>query len=479
MNVLTRLTIGFCALFVAAMSVNIYALVKLNQFNKASTAMLETGDRMRQYEKRLGNALLSQALYEKKYAISGEETLFTRFLTAEKDFAGNLDGAIAIADTPESKEILATIKDGHNRYGTLAREEAGRLRTRRVYRADWYRAEKERILEDMIVELNRLKIAIEEDNDKRIQTLAETGTKALKVALAMALLSLIAGVIISFAVTRSITKPLAILKRKTREIASGNFKPSLNLSSPPEIGELARAFNVMCLRLNEMDTMKSDFFSLMAHELRTPLSSIKAGINLLAKNFDRWDVEKKERVLVIVSEECNRLIGLVNSLLDLSKMEAGMITFERVSAEMEPLIDKAIAEIEPLVAAKKIRLELDTAGTPPAVVIDSERILQVLRNLFGNAVKFTPEGGWIKVSARPVDGGVEVSVADSGPGIAGEDLEAIFDKYRQAPAGGRAGTGGTGLGLAIARHVVDAHGGRIWAESQLQKGSTFTFVLPA
>jgi two-component system, NtrC family, sensor histidine kinase GlrK len=480
MNVLTRLTVGFLALFVAATSVSLYAIMKLNQFNKASTHMLQMGDRMTEYKERLSDALLSQMLYEQKYIVLRDNALHGYFLSAAKDFTTYLDEATAIADSLGSKEILVTIKHQHDRYRALVEKEAKHLKTHQAYGAAWYKAEKEKTVEGMIEELNNLQLYMEEDTRNRIKGLVEAGTRALRVALAMAIFSLIFGILIASGITRSITKPLSIMKRKTQEIAEGNFESPLNLSSPPEIGELARAFNLMCRKLNELDKMKSDFFSLMAHELRTPLSSIKAGISLLEKNGDRWDGEKRERVLAIVSEECGRLIGLVNSLLDLSKMEAGMISFDCAPGKVGLLIEKAIVEVEPLSVAKKVSLEYHAAEESPTVVMmDDERILQVLRNLIGNAVKFTPEGGRVQVSSKAVAGGVEISVADSGPGIPEEDRTIIFDKYRQAPAGHQAGIKGTGLGLAIAKHVVDAHGGKIWVESQLGNGSTFTFFLPA
>ncbi|OPY77721.1 MAG: Alkaline phosphatase synthesis sensor protein PhoR [Syntrophorhabdus sp. PtaU1.Bin058] len=479
LNVITRLTGGFLVLLIITTSVSVYAIVKLNEFNKASTHMLDMGDRMTGYKERLSNALLSQVLYEKKYVISTDNTLYNHFLATSEDFVRYLDEAISMADTPVVKEMLANIKNQHIEYKTLFEEEARHLRLHKTYRTGWYKAEKEKTVENMLEELNNLELYVEEDIKNRIKGLTEAGARALKTAVAMAIFSLIFGIILAAGITRGITKPLAIMKRKTREISRGIFESSLNLSSPPEIGELARAFNLMCDRLGEMDRMKSDFFSLMAHELRTPLSSIKAGITLLEKNEGCLEEQRKERVLAILSEECNRLIGLVNSLLDLSKMEAGMVSFDLAPGTMRPLIEKAIAEIEPLASVKKISVEFNTTGQSPFVIMDNERILQVLRNLLGNAIKFTPEGGRITVSSRPAEGGLEVFVTDSGSGISEEDCAVIFDKYKQATTEVHARIRGTGLGLAIAKHVVDAHGGRIWVESKQEKGSTFAFFLPA
>jgi two-component system sensor histidine kinase GlrK len=165
-------------------------------------------------------------------------------------------------------------------------------------------------------------------------------------------------------------------------------------------------------------------------------------------------------------------------LLDLSKMEAGMMVYDFEVTQVDPLIRRAVAEITPLVEAKRIRLESEVEETLAAVRIDPERILQVLRNLLGNAVKFTPNGGLVRIAAKPADGKLAISVKDSGPGIAAESLTAIFEKFNQGSRRSPYAQQGTGLGLAIAKTIITTHGGKIWAESELGKGSTFVFVLP-
>jgi two-component system, NtrC family, sensor histidine kinase GlrK len=151
-------------------------------------------------------------------------------------------------------------------------------------------------------------------------------------------------------------------------------------------------------------------------------------------------------------------------------------SFEKAS--LAPLIKKAVGEITPLVEAKGIQLETEVADGLPMVKVDRERILQALRNLIGNAVKFTPKAGRVRVAARPVTGKVEVSVRDTGPGIAAESLKTIFDKFHQGNSAGPFSANGTGLGLAIAKHIIVSHGGEIWAENDPDQGSMFIFVLP-
>lgn len=151
-------------------------------------------------------------------------------------------------------------------------------------------------------------------------------------------------------------------------------------------------------------------------------------------------------------------------------------TFEKGS--LVPLIERAMTEMVPLIESSRIHFERKGLEGLPPIRMDSERILQVLRNLIGNAMKFTPEGGQVTISACQVNQGVEVSVKDTGPGIPAENLTTIFNKYQQAAPAGSYRMKGTGLGLSIAKHIISSHGGRIWAESRPGEGSTFIFALP-
>lgn len=188
--------------------------------------------------------------------------------------------------------------------------------------------------------------------------------------------------------------------------------------------------------------------------------------------------EKQKKLLRIIAEESNRLIEMVNSLLDLSKMETGMMSFNFTGSDIKLLINKVIAGVEPLAVAKNVSLKADIAQDLPVIKMDNERILQVLLNLIGNAVKFTPGGGKVTVSARTWGQEVWVSVTDTGPGIPKENLNTIFDKFKQTTITGYNKIKGTGLGLAVVKNIIIAHGGKVWVESEVGHGSTFIFSLP-
>jgi two-component system sensor histidine kinase GlrK len=323
-----------------------------------------------------------------------------------------------------------------------------------------------------------LKTERDMDTYRKVRELAELGGQARKTALIITAAALIFILLLSLVITRSLTQPIGLLKQKTRDIAQGRFEGNLKISSPPELRDLAASFNMMCQKLKDLEKMKADFYASMSHELRTPLTCIKEGTGLLLEGVAGTTTEKQRKLLTIVAEESNRLISLVTSLLDLSKMEAGMMTYSLEKSTLAPLIQRAVTEITPLLEAKEINLETEVATELPPLHVDRERVLQVLRNLLGNAAKFTPKAGKVKVVARPVNRGIEISVWDTGPGIAAEKLETIFDKFQQGTSNGASSPNGTGLGLAIAKQIVTSHGGQIWAENQPNRGSAFFFVLP-
>jgi two-component system sensor histidine kinase GlrK len=190
--------------------------------------------------------------------------------------------------------------------------------------------------------------------------------------------------------------------------------------------------------------------------------------------------QKENELLAIIHEECVRLIGAVNRILDLSRMEANMMTYHFSDYGLESLIQKSVFKLDPIAKSKNVRLEYLPERNLPLVSIDERRIEQVLENLLGNALKFTSNNDSVTIQATVKNGRgkfVEVAISDTGPGIAEKDLEKIFDKFQRIE-NGKETVRGTGLGLPIAKHIIAAHGGRIWVKNESKQGSTFCFTLP-
>ena len=479
LSIFSRLIYGYLVVFLLILAVSVYMMYRLVQFENITHSILDVDHRMEDLGKKLADSLLSQLRYEKKFMVARDEALYEQFLLARDEFQRYLEEVAPFADTGSQKELLNSIKAHHLSYQALIAEEAGYVRANRPYSSSWVMKEKERTTDRIFEILQTLTVQSQGDTLRKIRKLEEAGIKARQVTVTMAAIALLAVVMLSFFITMTITHPISQLIGKTRNIARGIFECKLPWSAPPEIKELGLAIHSMCEQLKALDQMKSDFFSSISHELRTPLTSIKEGTSLLLEGLGGEITEKQKKLLKIIAGESNRLIDLVNSSLDLSKMEAGMMVFHFTQADVMPLIHKAVGEIEPLALAKKIRLRAENHEPLPLVKMDRERILQVLRNFLGNAVKYSFEGGEVRISARREDGKLKVSVSDTGPGIPKEDLAAIFEKYQQGPRGHSESAKGTGLGLAIVKQIISAHGGTVWAESEPGQGTSFIFVLPA
>jgi len=479
LTIFSRLVIGYLAIFILAMAVIIYAIAQLRQLENITHSILSVDIGVLTYDQKLTDILLSLIRYEKKFIVDNDVELYDQFLLKKDDFEHNFKQVMMIADVPETKELLNSVEKYFQRYQSLFDIEVEFLKAGQEYPADNYNKEKELAVNGILDNLKQLKAHIQSSTYDKIKKLGEAEVNASKVAIAMGLISLVGGIVVSIFITLNITRPLAEIKKSTGEIALGNFPDDLKLTSPPEITELANAFNIMCAKLKQIDKLKSDFFSLMSHELRTPLTTIKEGTNLMIEGLENGTATgKQKRLLTIISEESNRLINLVNSLLDLSKMEAGMMAYNFVPTDIARLINQVSREIEPLAENRNVKIHTDLSNGSPLIKVDRDRMLQVLRNLVGNAVKFTPDGGHVTVSSRPIEDGVNVSVEDTGAGIPSDNLSTIFNKYEQVTLGGSNKIKGTGLGLSIVKHIIDAHGGKIWVESTMEQGSTFSFVLP-
>ena len=222
---------------------------------------------------------------------------------------------------------------------------------------------------------------------------------------------------------------------------------------------------------------KSEFLANMSHELRTPLNAIIGFSEVLSERMFGELNEKQEEYLKDIYASGTHLLSLINDILDLSKIEAGRMELELSDFDLPTAIENALTLVRERAGRRSIALRTVIDERLGQMRGDERKVRQVVLNLLSNAIKFTPEGGRIEVQAAPKDGLVEVSVSDTGVGIAQEDQEAVFEEFRQVGTAAKK-VEGTGLGLTLCRKFVELHGGRIWVKSELGAGSTFTFTLP-
>ena len=284
----------------------------------------------------------------------------------------------------------------------------------------------------------------------------------------------VAAIALGLLLTRYIVRPVRRLTESAQSIARGDFSRRIVVGSGGELGELARAFNVMAESLEHNERARRNLVADVAHELRTPLTVIEGTVDGILDGVFQPDPEQ----LKIVKEEAGILAKLVSDLRDLSLAEAGHLRLAKEPFDPTELVDVAVKGMSIAAREKGIRLAVKAETNGMNLVADRNRVTQVLSNLLSNALRHTPVGGRISVRVRSEDGWVHFGISDTGEGIAAEDIPHVFDRFYRADKSRSRRGGGSGLGLAIAKQLVEAHGGRIWVESERGKGSTFHFTLP-
>ena len=298
--------------------------------------------------------------------------------------------------------------------------------------------------------------------------------------------ALVLALLLGFVLSWSLVGPIQSIGGRLAAIASGDFEGHVEVENRDELGALAANVNRMndelrsvYAELEEASRHKSEFLANMSHELRTPLNAIIGFSQVLRDEMVGPVNEKQAEYLDDIISSGNHLLSLINDVLDLSKVEAGQVELEVHPFSLREALERGVVMVRERATEDGVRVAFDADPEVDVVDGDERRIKQVIFNLLSNAVKFTPAGGR---GGRERDAGRTARsgspVADTGPGIAPEDRERIFEEFQQTESGvGQ--REGTGLGLALSKRFVELHGGRIWLESELGRGSTFTFALPA
>lgn len=300
------------------------------------------------------------------------------------------------------------------------------------------------------------------------------------------LLAFSAVVAIAFAAltAEQVLRAVRELAAAARKVAGGQVGVRVAPDGPDELAGLARDFNVMSERLEETDRARRELedarrhlFAAISHDLRTPLASIRAMVEAIDDGVVT-DAETTQRYVRTVLGEVQRLSGLIDDLFELSRLDAGVLSLQLEPGSLHDLVSDMMEALQVQAAEKGLTLAGAVDESLPPVMMDAARVQRVLYNLVQNAIRHTPPDGTVLLEAQEEPDAVRVDVVDSGEGIAAADLPLIFDRFYRGEKSRVRGQGGAGLGLAIARGLVEAHGGRIWAQSAPGRGARFSFVLP-
>ena len=385
---------------------------------------------------------------------------------------------------PEDERYLSRIRATSGQLTNVVREivEAGGAASGRV---PSLRTKAELLAIDLNQHATELANAMTAKTDAVIAKNSSAYENSRDLFIGVAAGAIVLALLLGFVLSWSVTGPIQRIDSRLAAIASGDFSGHVDATNRDELGALAANVNRMSDELRrlyrELETAsqhKSDFLANMSHELRTPLNAIIGFSQVLREEMVGDVNEKQAEYLDDILSSGHHLLSLINDVLDLSKVEAGQVELELAPFSLQEALERGVAMVRERALQDGVFVTL--AANPDADVVsgDERRIRQVIFNLLSNAVKFTPAGGAVDVRATRANGEVSVSVADTGPGIAAEDLRRVFEEFQQTEAGIERGEG-TGLGLALSKRLVELHGGRIWVDSELGRGSTFVFTLPA
>jgi signal transduction histidine kinase len=386
-------------------------------------------------------------------------------------------------------ELLGRFRQDYDQFVAIVTQVVEMLRANRAAEAREMQAAQAAPLADRLERLtNQLVNKAEADMVAGIEASKQAYESSQYVVIAFALGSIALALALGYVISWSMIGPVKEIEARLNRIAAGDFAQRVHVVNRDELGVLAANVNRMCEELGRLyqqlqsfSENKSQFIANVSHELRTPLNAIIGLTEMMVTNAARFGTEKAQDPLKRVKNAGTHLLGLINQVLDLSKIEAGKLELNPASVDLTPLIDEVVGTARQLAEQNKNRLVVDAPDNLGALTVDPMRLRQILLNLLSNACKFTKQGE-VKLRARKlVDGRgwIELAVADSGIGMTAEQLGKLFQEFTQADASTAQRFGGTGLGLAISRKLARIMGGDVTVTSEPGRGSVFTVRLPA
>jgi signal transduction histidine kinase len=475
-GIMIKLFLWYFAIISISYGTIVVFFAYLQQIMKVSDDIVNKKYRISSNSKRMIDSLLYMEENEKKYDVLKKTEYIDYFVSAQKEFEGNLVGILQLE---AGSKNLGPWQELYRSYRAHLPEQA--LSSSQVDESSQVPWIEEAVINDWMQRIATARAENEREVVAAMVGLHRSGQMAVQWGLVGSGITILVGLLGILFLTHSMNRPLRELRRGIRSISREGPSEPIQIVSQDEFGELAGAFNDMTARLREEERIRSDFISMLSHEIRTPLTSIRESVNLIAEEVMGAINERQRRFLEIASLELERISTLLIHLMQVSRIEVGALKIQLRPLESAALVHGSLHRVLPAAEAKNIKLQAHVADDLPRGMGDQEHLQQVLLNLVGNAIKFSPSGSSVSVGVEtiPAEGGpfLKFSVTDGGLGIPPEEQALIFDKYYRA-SGVRDQVDGVGLGLSISKHIIEAHGGKIWVESRMGQGSTFGFTLP-
>ncbi len=469
-----KLLVSFAGIIVLMVVANVYVLIQLNAVSKTTSATFRSDARSINLAKQLETILFDEERAAEKYLISRDTMYFMIFKDQAELFDLYTDSLYSMSPNPHEVGLIYRLRNGHRWLSASMEREVRSPRAPKPEEPLRIAGARKDTLDMLHATIDRIIRSNELDVSESIAAISEAMIRSSNVAWLVTGGTFLVALAVALLISRTIVSPMRTLVKGMERIARGVFDP-IAVRSNDEMAWLAAAVNDMSQKLKHINDLKTEMLHHISHELRTPLQTMLSAQYLLSEQKRGPLNAEQMRLLNSMKEGIKKLTIFSNQFLDIQKIEHGSLEYHFARVNLREILTPVVEDAQIYAAQKEIRLECSIDDDLPELMADAERISQVFSNLLSNAVKYTEADGTITVRAAKMPGGVTISVTDTGAGIPKEDLPRIFTKFYQAKNAKK----GTGIGLALVKHLVDAHKGRVYVQSELGKGTTFTVELPA
>jgi signal transduction histidine kinase len=496
-SVHAKLITGFLLVTVLFIAMGGFSLQAMTTMARQS-ALLDEAHKRVDWSGQIQHALALQMNFTAMALLLRDEATVERILRENNRFNNTL-ALIAVAAMPEEQEVIQRIRAAQSEALTTVADIANLLRDGKANEAMSLQLGKGYPLYEKIAGMVNQIVIAEESKMTGLRANVDAATRRTQTLMGtFVVTSILLALLLGFVISWSFILPVQEAHGFLTEVSKGNFQATISVPNRDEFGDLADRMNQMSRelhslyenqraaaqelqvlneRLRQASNAKSEFLANMSHELRTPMNAILGFNEMLLDGIYGEIPEQMREPLMDVQVNGKHLLNLINDVLDLSKIEAGRMELALEEYSVQDLVETVSASLRSLASEKGLTFVTEVQPDIALAYGDGKRILQCLMNLAGNALKFT-KSGQVKISVEQTQEMLQYSVSDTGIGIPKEQIENVFGEFRQVDAAITREFGGTGLGLSITKKFVEMHGGRIWVESELGKGSTFSFEIP-
>jgi two-component system sensor histidine kinase GlrK len=473
LTIYKKMMLGFGSIIIIMIITSTYILLELNTVSNEAKITLTSNVQVVDLAKQLYAILQDENGYAQKYLISRDATYFSLFVATSRRFDQYLSSLLKTQSDEVERSLTRNMRQAHESFVASMQserdsQELGYNRVRDNLRSDSLKTLSRSI--DHLISTNRVSIG---NTMSRIET---TTNRSASIALLLIVGTLLAAISAALLITRTITSPIDDLIRGTEQIARGRFE-QVRVSSNDEIALLAHAVNDMSIKIKNINQHRTQMMQQISHELQTPLQVMLSTHDILKSQTSGPLNDEQIQMLDTIRRGIKKLAGFSKQYLDLAKIDSGMMKYYIEWTDLLQIIQPIVEDAKLVATHKNIIVEL-TSLDAPKVRVDTKKISIVVSNLLSNAIKYTQNDGKVRVKIGPCTMGARVEIQDSGIGITPEELPKIFTRFYQASNTGRIRSRGIGVGLALVKAFTEGHGGKIYAESTIDGGSTFTVELP-